>query len=158
MTDRVMDGVDDSLAIGADLVDILVQIKNPAERLLRRRDVVAVGAKYDDGRADIAQVDCRSIRYADVAGGEIVADEQFVDNELNLFRIQIYLATPPALKAEIAGGFGVDCRIQIVLLGQKCICRILIFEILYEPGAVELAAPQITRQCREPAAAKQPTR
>ena len=61
MTDGLVDRVDDRLAVGADLVDVVVEIENPAERLLRRRDVVALRAEHDDRRADVAQVDraCR---------------------------------------------------------------------------------------------------
>ena len=40
--DSFVNGVDDGLTIGSDLVDIAVKIANPAERLLRRRDVVAL--------------------------------------------------------------------------------------------------------------------
>src|SRR6516225_6043795 len=42
VADGLVDRVDDRLPVGADLVDALVQIENPSERLLRRRDVVAL--------------------------------------------------------------------------------------------------------------------
>ena len=42
MPDRLVNGVDDGLPVGPDLVDIAVEIENPVERLLRRRDVVAL--------------------------------------------------------------------------------------------------------------------
>ena len=42
MPDRLVNGVDDGLSVSADLVDVAVEIENPAERLLRRRDVVAL--------------------------------------------------------------------------------------------------------------------
>src|SRR5262249_121199 len=41
MTDARMDGVDDGLAVGANFVDVLVQMENPSERLLRRRVMVS---------------------------------------------------------------------------------------------------------------------
>ena len=34
-------------------------VDDPVQRLLRRRDVVALGAEADDRRADVAQVDAR---------------------------------------------------------------------------------------------------
>jgi hypothetical protein len=37
MTDALMDRIDDRLAARADFIATLVEIKNPAERLLRRR-------------------------------------------------------------------------------------------------------------------------
>ena len=48
MTDALVDRIDDRLAIGAHVVDVLVEIENPSERLLRRRDVVALRAKHHD--------------------------------------------------------------------------------------------------------------
>ena len=98
MADALVDRVDDRLAVGADLVDVLVEIENPAERLLRRRDVVALRAEHHDGRADIAQVDRGAVRRLDSAGGELVADEQLIDDELDLLGVQIDVAAPPALE------------------------------------------------------------
>jgi hypothetical protein len=43
-----MHSIDDRLPVCPDLVDIMVEIKDPAKRLLRRRDVVALSAEYDD--------------------------------------------------------------------------------------------------------------
>ena len=42
MPDRLVNGVNDGLPIRPDLVDIAVEIENPVECLLRRRDVVAL--------------------------------------------------------------------------------------------------------------------
>ena len=42
MPDGLVNGVDNGLPIRPDLVDIVVEIENPAERLLRRRDVVTL--------------------------------------------------------------------------------------------------------------------
>ena len=52
-----VDGIDNGLAAGTDIVILGVEIGDPAQGLLRRRDVVALGAEADDRRADIAQVD-----------------------------------------------------------------------------------------------------
>ena len=70
VADLVVDGVDDGLAPGADVVLAVVEVEDPVERLLRRRDVVALGAEDDDRRADRAQVDRGAVGGADVAGGE----------------------------------------------------------------------------------------
>ena len=53
-----------------------VQVDDPVQRLLRRGDVVAPGAEHDDRRADVAQVDAHAVGGADLAGGQLVADEQ----------------------------------------------------------------------------------
>src|SRR5262249_28118979 len=69
-----MDGVYDGLSVGANFVDVLVQIENPSQRLLRRRDVVALRSEHDDGRSDVAKVDRGAVRCLNSAGREIVAD------------------------------------------------------------------------------------
>jgi hypothetical protein len=155
MADRLVDGIDDGLTVGAHFLDVVVKIENPAQRLLRRRDVVALGAEHHDRRADIAQVDGIALRGLDLARREMIADEQLVDDELNLFGIEIDVATPPALEAEIARRLGIDLGIEIVLLAPQRIGRVLVLEVLHQPGAVELAGAEIARQSGEPAAAEQ---
>src|SRR5262249_19707912 len=143
VTDARMDGVYDGLAVGANFVDVLVKVENPSERLLRRRDVVALRAEHDDGRADVAEVDRGSVRCLNFSGGEIVTDKQLVDDELDLFGVEIDVTAPPTLEAEIARRLGVDLGIEVVLLGPERIRGILVLEILHQPGAVELAGAQI---------------
>ncbi len=84
----------------------------------------------------------------DPAGREIVADEQLVDDELDFLGIEIDVAAPPALEAEIALGFGVDLGIEIVLLAPERIGGIEVLEILHQPGAVELAVAEVARSAR----------
>ena len=76
MTDAFVNRVDDRLPIGPDFIDVGVEIENPVQRLLRRRDIVALGAEYQDRRSDIAQIDRLTVGHLDPAGGEIVADEE----------------------------------------------------------------------------------
>ena len=40
MADALMQAIDDRLAGGDDLVLVIVEVEDPAQRLLRRRDVV----------------------------------------------------------------------------------------------------------------------
>ena len=65
------------------------------------------------------------------------------------------MTAPPALEAEIAGRFGIDLGVEIVLLGPQRVCGILIFEILHQPGAVEFTVAQIAGERGQPAAAEQ---
>src|SRR5262249_31838141 len=155
VTEARMDGVYDGLAIGANFVDVLVKVENPSERLLRRRDVVALRAEHDGGRADIAEVDRGAIRCLDSSRGEIVADEQLIDDELDLLGVQIDVTSPPALETQIARRLGVDLEIEIVLLGPQRIRGVLVLEILHQPGAVELAVAEIAGERGQPAAAEQ---
>src|SRR5262249_14804197 len=143
VTDALMDGVDDGLAVGANFFDILVKVENPSERLLQRRDVVALRAEHDDGRADVAKVYRGSVRWLNPPRCETVADEQLVDDELHLLGVQIDVASPPALETQIARRLGVDLGIDIVLLGPERVRGILILEILHQPGAVELAVAEV---------------
>src|SRR5436190_19287409 len=86
---------------------------------------------------------------------QVIANEQLVDNELNLFGVQVDMAAPPALKSQIAGCLGVDLRIDIVLFGPERIRRVLIFEILYEPGAIEFSVAEIADKGGEPTATEE---
>src|SRR6516164_116740 len=83
VTDARMQRIDDRLAVFDDLVDIVVEVENPAQRLLRRRDVIAPGAEADDRRLDVAQIDPNAVARADLAGREPVADEQIVGDPLH---------------------------------------------------------------------------
>src|SRR5262249_36994459 len=108
MADRLVDRIDDGLAIGADFVEVFVEIEDPSQRLMRRCDIVALRAKYHDRRANVPQIDRGAVRGANIPGRQIVANEQFIDNELDLLGVEIDMAAPPALKAEIAGCFRID--------------------------------------------------
>src|SRR5271165_2512423 len=110
-----MDRLNNRLPMGNDIVDVLIEIKNPSERLLRRCDVVSPGTEYEDRRADIAQVDRGSVGGEDPACRKIVTDEEFVDNELYFLCVESNVTSPPSLEVEIALGFGVDLRVEIVL-------------------------------------------
>ncbi len=158
MADRFMHGVDNGLPIGPDLVDVGIEVEDPVQRLLRWSDVVALGAEHHDRRADIAQVDRCAVGHLDAAGGEVIADEELIDDELNLLGIQIDVAAPPALEIEIAIGFGVDLGKDIVLLRPQRVRWILALEILHEPRAVELAAAEVARKRGQPTSAEQTAR
>src|SRR5260370_23535237 len=143
VTNARMNRVYDGLAIGGNFVDVLVKVENPSQRLLRRRDVVALRAEHDDGRADIAEVDRGAVRCLDSSRGEIVADEQLIDDELDLLGVQIDVTSPPPLEAQIAPRFGVDLGIEVVLLGPQRVRGVLVLQILHQPSAVELPAAEI---------------
>src|SRR5436309_1888209 len=89
------------------------------------------------------------------AGSELVADEQLVDDELDLFSVEVDVAAPPALETEIARRLVVDLGIEIVLLRPQSIGGILILEILHQPGAVELPVAEIAGKRGKPAATQE---
>ena len=121
MANAFVDGINDGLAERPDLVDVVIEVENPVERLLRRGDVVSLRAEHYDRRAYIAKVDGGAIRGLDASCRQIVADEQLIDDELNFLRIEIDMAAPPALELEVAFGSGVDLGIDVVLLGPECV-------------------------------------
>src|SRR5690606_16796673 len=88
-------------------------------------------------------------------GGQAVADEQVVDDVLDLRAVQVDVSAPPFFEAQVAGGFGVDFGVQVVLLAPERVGRIQVFEVLHQPGAVEFAVAEVAGQGGEPAAAGQ---
>ena len=156
MADLIVHAVDDGLAVGADVLDALIEVGDPAQRLLRRRDVVALRAEEDDRRGDVAQVDPDAVPSDDLGRGELVADEQIVDDALHLLGVEEHMAAPPVLEAEIARALGVDLGVDVVLLGPERVGRVHVLEVRDQLGAVEDAAAEIARQRRQPAAAVQP--
>src|SRR5690606_33853664 len=83
VADAFVHRVDDGLVVGADLVVVLVQVGDPAQRLGRGRDVVALGTEHDDGRTDVAHVQPDAVGRHQVRRGQAVADEQVVDDVLH---------------------------------------------------------------------------
>src|ERR1700690_257299 len=133
-----MNRVYDRLSVRTDIIDIVVEIEYPTQRLLRRRDVVTFRAEHHDWRADCAQVNDGPIGSPDHAGRELVADKQLVDDGLDLLSVQIDVPAPPALEAEVALRLSIDAGIKIVLLAPERIGGILVLKILYQPGPIEL--------------------
>ncbi len=123
MADTLVNRVDDGMAGRHDLLVRAVAIGDPAERLLRQGDVVALRAEAEDRRADRREVGPPLVGQQDLGGGELVADEQLLDDEADLLDIEEDVATPPALETEVAGFFRVDLRPEIVLLGSERVGR-----------------------------------
>ena len=92
---------------------------------------------------------------ANLSRGKLITDEQFIDDELDLLGIEIDVTSPPALEAEITGSFRVDLGVQIVLFAPERVGRILVLEVLHQPGAVEFAVAEIAGEGGQPAAAEQ---
>jgi len=61
----------------------------------------------------------------------------------------------PESPSEIAGWFGVDLGIDVMLLRPERIGRVLVLEIANQVAAVELAAPDIAGKRSQPCAAEQ---
>src|SRR6185437_8276595 len=92
----------------------------------------------------------------DASGGQVVADEKLIDDELDFLGIEVDVSAPPALELKISWRFGNDLGIDVVLFAPQSVGRILTFKILHQPAAIELAAADVTGKGRQPAAAEQP--
>ena len=135
-------------------LDVVVKIEDPVQRLLRRGDVVAPGAEADDRRLDVAQIDAHALGRADLAGCELVADEQVVGDPLHLAGVQQHRAAPPGLEFEEALGLRIDLGIDVVGLGPKGVGGIERLEIGDEAGAVENPCAHVAGERGQPRAAE----
>ena len=100
MSDRVMEGVNDGLAVSDNFINVVVEVENPVERLVGGRDVVAPRTETDDRRLDVSEVDPESVGGANLAGRKLVADEQIVDDPLHFPGVGENRTAPPGLERE----------------------------------------------------------
>ena len=158
MADARVERVDDDLLMRADLVDVVVQVRDPVQRLGRGRDVVAPGRDHDDRRADVPEVDAPPVGGLNRARRQLVADEQLVRDEAHLVLGGEEIAAPPLLEAEVALFLGIDLGVQIVRLAPERVGRVQALEVLHQIGAVERAVAEVAHQRGEPRAAEQAAR
>ena len=149
-----MQRIDDRLPVGDDLAGVVVEVENPVQRLLRRSDVVALGAEADDRRLDGAQVDAHALGGANLSRGELVADEQVVGDPLHLSRVEQHRAAPPGLEFEEAFRLGIDLRIDVVGFRPIGVRRVEGLEIGDEIRAVEGPRAHVAGKRRQPRAAQ----
>ena len=108
VANALVQAVDDRLTGRDNLVLVVVEVEDPAQRLLWRRNVVTPRTEHDDRRLDVAQVDSHAVRAAQLAGGELVADEQLVSDRLHFLGIQQHRAAVPFLEFEKPRRLGID--------------------------------------------------
>jgi hypothetical protein len=104
------------------------------------------------------QVEVAAGAEAGLARGELVADEEVVDDPADLLLVHQVEAAPPALELEEALGLGVDVGEEVVPLLPPRVRRIEALEVVDERRAVELAAAQVAREERGPRAAEEAAR
>jgi hypothetical protein len=59
-----------------------------------------------------------------LVAGQLVADEDFIDKELNLFAIQLDKITPPFFEFEKAFCVRIDVGVDLILLTPQPVCRV----------------------------------
>ena len=158
MPDGLVQTVDDGPVRVANVIHIAVEVENPAKRLWRRADVVALGGEDDDRRGDVADIEHRAVMRFQRVAGQLVADEQVVDQELQLVAIKLDEVAPPFLEGKVAFGVAVDMDEDLVLLAPEPVRRVQHVEVQDQPGAVELAMAEVAGQRGQPAAAQQSAR
>ncbi len=116
MSNLLAHAIHDRLPGGADIVDVPVKIEGPAECLRRRADVVFRRGEHDDRRGDGAKIKGRAIARLELIAGQLVANEQVIDQELQLITVQLDEIPPPPLELQVARFIGIDMCINVVLL------------------------------------------
>src|SRR5580704_10730396 len=100
MADVFVQEADNDLTTRLNLFGATVNIRYPVEGLLWWRDVIAHGCEQDDWRPDVAQIEAFSAVRLNIAGPQLVADEEIACDPLNLFAIHQVVAAPPSLKLQ----------------------------------------------------------
>jgi len=145
--------VDDALPRFFESLCALVDGRDPAQRLVRRRDVVAVGGEDDERIANARQVSNAMRVDLDLSLLKPVADEQVLDDGDHLLAAQPIEAVPPPLEVEKPLLLGVDVREEIGVLIPNGRLRLQTLEVLCQPGAIEAIEPEVCEVVRQPNAA-----
>ena len=80
MSRGFVQAIENRLAVLADLIDTVVVVEDPVERLLGGRDVVALRAEAEDRRLDVAHVEPDPVPGHDLRRRELVADKEVIDD------------------------------------------------------------------------------
>src|SRR6516225_6151085 len=131
--------VHDALFSGLEVVSVPVNRWNPAERLMRWRNVVAIGGEDDDGIADAAQIDSAAVANANFTLLQLIADEEIFDDGNHLFSAKPIVTAPPAFKFEKALTFAIDVGKEIGVFFPYGLCGLQRLKILRKPSPVKPA-------------------
>ena len=148
-----MDHIDDALPANADFLDIRVAISNPVQRLLRRRDIIAVAREDNDRCAHILDVNGAARFKLRHITHQSVAHKYFANNPADLFLIQTEETTPPALKFKEAIPFRVDLGEKVIVFLEVVSAGILCFKIHDKVRAVENTTTNVGQHHWNPGAA-----
>src|SRR6266702_573551 len=98
MPNMRIDEVDDALARLLQIICAGVNGGNPAERLMRGRDVVAVGGENDERIMNAAQIDHAVRTDPQLSQFERVSNKKVFDDREHLFPAKEIKAVPPPLE------------------------------------------------------------
>src|SRR6266498_1105970 len=108
MPDVGVGQIDDVLPGLLEVTGVLVDHWNPADRLMRRRDVVAVGREDDQRISNATKIDAAMLVDPHPALLQLIADEQVFDNRYHLFPAKPIEPAPPSLELEEALALRID--------------------------------------------------
>src|SRR5215471_18357416 len=108
--------VDYALAGVLEIGGVPVDGGNPAQRLMRRRNVVAIGGEDHQWIANTAKIDRAVVAEPNFALLELVADEQVLQDGDHLVAAEPVIAAPPAFELEKSLALGVDAGEEIGIL------------------------------------------
>ncbi len=142
----------DHLPVGLDLRRARVDIGDPVDRLLGRRDVVSLRGEDDDGRADGLEVQVGPGGRLHLPAGQLVAHEEIVDDPADLLFVHQEVAAPPLLELQEPLLLRVDVFPHVVILVPVGVRRVEVLEVLHEVGTVKLAVAHVAGKKRQPGA------
>src|SRR5262245_58610541 len=154
---RVND-VEDPLTTPPDLVYALVVVENPAQRLLRWRDVVSLRTEAHDRCLDLTDVETNAIAGHDLRGRKLVPDKEIVDHPLHFLAAQYDEIPPPFLEIQITAPLPLRICPDVVLLRPQRVGGVEIVEVRDQPGGIENAIAEITHQAVDPGPAQDTTK
>src|SRR3990172_3620429 len=110
MADVRVGQINDALTRLLESVGALIDGRNPSKRLMRRRDVVAVGSEDHERVLNGGEIDGAVVVDPHPPLLQLVADEQVLDDRYDFLAAQPVEAIPPALEVEEAIRLRVDPR------------------------------------------------
>src|SRR5262245_11564438 len=150
---RVND-VEDPLTTPPDLVYALVVVENPAQRLLRWRDVVSLRTEAHDRCLDLTDVETNAIAGHDLRGRKLVPDKEIVDHPLHFLAAQQDEIPPPLLEMQIAALLLLRICPNVVLFRPQRVAGVEIVKVRNQPGGVEDAVAKVAHEAVKPGAAQ----
>src|SRR6266700_4970519 len=113
VTDMRIEEIDNPLASPLQVLRVFVDNWNPAHRLMRRSNVVALRGKDDDRIADTTQIGKAPVADAKGALCQPIADEQVSNDGKDLFTAEEVETAPPAFEPEKALALAIDMGKQV---------------------------------------------
>src|SRR5574337_145777 len=130
MADMRVCEVDDALPGLPEILCVAVDSGDPSKRLVRWRDVVAVGCKDDDWIRDPPQVSSATLANPEKPLFNLIADEQVLNDRENLFSAQEIKTVPPAFELQKAFLLAVNVGEELGVLFPNGLFGLEVFEIL----------------------------